>query len=1083
MANNLPDNLKTNWVDNETVMPVNVNGWSSAINKIKDAIPVYSANGNFYTATYGSNVYSLSPITMNGETNVPPSAYIDGMKVVFKCPTNNSANCSVNVNSLGNKAIKNLDGSNIGAGVLVAGNYIELIYDNSQGYFKLLTAHYLPISSVAGKGSASLPVYFDANGKAQPITSYEGNSATATKANQDANGDVIDVTYAKNENLFNKMNQSKAMETGSVSYVEEVLQDVIKYKNSSFDRSKFTDIGSPNITDDGILTPSVGNGMSTPTIQFLNKSFDITIPITFTGGISSAGIFDFGGIFTYQGASAGDGALTLPTSLTGLSDVKYFSFSITPYVPAYFKLSFDSNSLNFAFNIIQNNTVVYTGSITLIATVPNSEFRLRGNWGNNALVNIDLKGLEIKLDDILVFNGHQEGIDVLKPNDFTTVTTIYAYKFGDNTVYSNVTNNTNPTELYNADGSYYLGTAFDIINDKVTYPEQATRGTDDITIEGVTYYEFEHTTGGSSTNIYADDPTTPTALFNSDGSEYTGTQWNIMSSKVYYLNDATYTSSANITINRDYNTVDAGVKISDDGIASGFRATSVIQPTYSFNNASTANSWEVYVKLKTGNSVGGNQNIFATTGSNYSNLRLISSKLKIEIGGGSSSLFNLTSIATLQANTVYYAKFVFTGTKYQIWLSTDGITYTLDNEGNSTDKFVSQGTWSIGSSYNMSQYAFPFLGTIDLNAFKIYVDDNLVYQPMLKIPYTQSASKYGSKIVDEKYRNRVEDAYGQGFEQRYFTLQENKKTNYTVVGSPTISSDFVASGFSTVDKITFSGIRVGNSDWWFYGSFTSYSNQSDNNRILDSSSTGIDFRVNSGNTSVAWLVRANSTNVFEPRNVDISISNNVKYYYKIGYESGAYKLYIGTALNNLSLIDSYTPVTTIGNYVWAQTVGAYPSTSPDRSFNGSIDLKDFKIYVDNKISYQAVTAPNFTLPLGELYGLIESKVPKTSLKEVICIVEDYTYEDASAFCWDLSNGIRIQGATQTVSANGKMTVPLLKNFADNHYLAFKNYSAGVSSAMQDNEGSIFDKTTSSFKTSNASGDTTKFDWIAIGKIG
>ena len=47
----------------------------------------------------------------------------------------------------------------------------------------------------------------------------------------------------------------------------------------------------------------------------------------------------------------------------------------------------------------------------------------------------------------------------------------------------------------------------------------------------------------------------------------------------------------------------------------------------------------------------------------------------------------------------------------------------------------------------------------DLNSFKIYVDNNLVYQPCLKIPYTQS--KTGSKIVDVAYRDRVEDCYNQ----------------------------------------------------------------------------------------------------------------------------------------------------------------------------------------------------------------------------------------------------------------------------------------------------------------------------------
>lgn len=46
-------------------------------------------------------------------------------------------------------------------------------------------------------GSTTKPVYIDANGIAQPITSYEGNSATATKATQDGDGNVISTTYLK----------------------------------------------------------------------------------------------------------------------------------------------------------------------------------------------------------------------------------------------------------------------------------------------------------------------------------------------------------------------------------------------------------------------------------------------------------------------------------------------------------------------------------------------------------------------------------------------------------------------------------------------------------------------------------------------------------------------------------------------------------------------------------------------------------------------------------------------------------------------------------------------------------------------
>ena len=54
-------------------------------------------------------------------------------------------------------------------------------------------------SNITSKGNSTTPVYFDANGVAQPITSYSGNANTATqatKAIQDSNGKQINTTYA-----------------------------------------------------------------------------------------------------------------------------------------------------------------------------------------------------------------------------------------------------------------------------------------------------------------------------------------------------------------------------------------------------------------------------------------------------------------------------------------------------------------------------------------------------------------------------------------------------------------------------------------------------------------------------------------------------------------------------------------------------------------------------------------------------------------------------------------------------------------------------------------------------------------------
>lgn len=67
----------------------------------------------------------------------------------------------------------------------------------------------------------------------------------------------------------------------------------------------------------------------------------------------------------------------------------------------------------------------------------------------------------------------------------------------------------------------------------------------------------------------------------------------------------------------------------------------------------------------------------------------------------------------------------------------------------------------------------------DLNSIEIYKNGDLVYQPCLRIPYTESADKYGSKIVDVAYRDRVIDAWEQNYTERYYTLDETNG-NFTL---------------------------------------------------------------------------------------------------------------------------------------------------------------------------------------------------------------------------------------------------------------------------------------------------------------
>ena len=131
---------------------------------------------------------------------------------------------------------------------------------------------------------------------------------------------------------------------------------------------------------------------------------------------------------------------------------------------------------------------------------------------------------------------------------------------------------------------------------------------------------------------------------------------------------------------------------------------------------STYSSWEFVIKIKTGNALTdpvkyffGNKNdeksiIVGTTTGDYL-------KLFISTNSGSSFNLTLTTTATVSINTSYYVRFGFSGSKYYLDFSTDGINYVGRKEVSSTDK-VSDYNLDFGSVYQTSNF---WNGEIDIN--------------------------------------------------------------------------------------------------------------------------------------------------------------------------------------------------------------------------------------------------------------------------------------------------------------------------------------------------------------------------------
>lgn len=83
---------------------------------------------NYYTDSGSANAYVASAFPAGAEN---PSGYVEGMVVKFYPDNTNTSTSTINVSSLGSKAIKDADGNALAGGEIVAGKLLELIYDGT----------------------------------------------------------------------------------------------------------------------------------------------------------------------------------------------------------------------------------------------------------------------------------------------------------------------------------------------------------------------------------------------------------------------------------------------------------------------------------------------------------------------------------------------------------------------------------------------------------------------------------------------------------------------------------------------------------------------------------------------------------------------------------------------------------------------------------------------------------------------------------------------------------------------------------------------------------------------------------------
>lgn len=484
---------------------------------------------------------------------------------------------------------------------------------------------------------------------------------------------------------------------------------------------------------------------------------------------------------------------------------------------------------------------------------------------------------------------------------------------------------------------------------------------------------------------------------------------------------STYNVMLSELIERAHSTFDASKftvvgspNITSDGIASGFSGswTNYIK-TAQLPSISSGNNFEMKIKkVKFNNEAASlyylaNKLIFSYY-NHYLNIYISSD------GNGWDIANNVNVNKYLQTDTYYNIRFIFTGAKYQVAISTDDDNYTYYDVATSTTKMY----FPTGSQISLSPEA-DLIKEIDLKQFSITVDGVEVF----------SGNKTGIDTI--------------------------KPDDYTVVGSPTISADGVASGFSLSNCLETPTIDL--SKPWKVE--------------LTSNGIGVPFSWGANDRNY-FVFKSDRTQIFIAElnlnaTVWTAVNLSTKYNVVFGWDGSEYYLNVYNLDGTLYLSKSITSSDACANSKF--TIGK--SAWDNSAFDGSIDLNTFKKYSLSNLVYQpCLKIPytesktgskivnsiyrdrvndmssqfgyanyytldenngNFTLPQVELYGLIGDKTLRDSYYNGV------TY-------WELYSNRRLE---QGGNCESGVEYTLPKPFADANYVLTIPYSSKTATSF------------------------------------
>ena len=423
------------------------------------------------------------------------------------------------------------------------------------------------------------------------------------------------------------------------------------------------------------------------------------------------------------------------------------------------------------------------------------------------------------------------------------------------------------------------------------------------------------------------------------------------------------------TIKPDDYTLVGSPTISDDGVLNQATASNYLTtPTISFSNA---NDVDIQMRIYL---LGDHCYVFdGGSGTRFEPYNLSYGGYPAWSVLSFNEQFAMAITELLPENQWITLKLYYRGADSYAQILENGSFRTLNSTIILNNSFSFEHTINIGTFQGHSANC-----NIDLNSLKIYIDDSLVYQPCLKIPYTES--KTGSKIVDNTYLTRVNDMYSQFGYAPYYTLEETYVPKYTKVGSPTITSDYIASGFTGSDFLrTIQCKDLTNKSWEIKGRFQ-FNSSITYDGVFSLCASWLNWgSIAVTSSSFAFVGKFGDSADISAEGLGIAFNftfaNNAWYRYRLtfDYSIGKYTLTLLDDNGNFLQEGYYTPTVT------NKQINAIATASTDYMIIGYClgwytatiqDLKEFSIESDGKVLYRAVQPPCFTLPQGELYGLM-----------------------------------------------------------------------------------------------------------------